>query len=812
MKRFVPHFIVIGLFAVIALTFFYPVLQGKGIFQSDIAQYMGMAKERNDYRITAEQESYWTNSAFGGMPTYQLGAQYPYDTIKQLDRVLRFLPRPADYLFLYFVGFYLLLLVLKVNYRNAFLGAVAFGLSTYLIIILGVGHNAKAHAIAYFAPVLAGILLVFQRKYLCGGLLTAVALALELCANHFQMTYYLLLLVLLLGGIFLFQAIKEKQLQVFGKAVGVLLVAATTSVLLNASLLLSTNEYAQWSTRGKSTLNLSPDGQKKEKSNGLSKEYITEYSYGIGESFNLVVPRLLGGSNHENLGKDSKTYEYLVGTGAPPFQVLEHFSSLPTYWGTQPIVAAPAYIGAVVFFLFVLAILVLKKGEPMYRYKSWLIAGSVLALVLSWGKNFAPVTNFMIDYFPLYDKFRAVSSIQVLLELCVPILALLGLQSFLKLPAQEAKKKLLKSLYLCLGLVIALLIGKGFLDFAGANDAVYAQYYGEKVMELIVEDRKSLYTADLLRSTVLFLLSALALLLYTYKKLPLWGAQIALLGLLFLDLGGVAKRYVNKDSFVSAYQLNHPFEATPADKEILQDRSIYRVYEPQVGLNGARTSYFHHSVGGYHAAKPRRLQELFDYQVAKGNMEVLNMLNVKYILLKNEQGQMHPVQNEEALGNAWFITDLRLLKNDDEIMQGLTDFQARTEALTTLKDLQGTSIPSHYVADSTATIALQSYRPDELVYESHRQKDGFAVFSEMYYPHGWKATIDGKEVPIYRVDYTLRGLSVPAGKHEIRFRFVPEVVKTGSTLSLLGNGLLLLWGGIGLFRFKKRKDPSKKVG
>lgn len=812
MKRFVPHFIVIGLFAVIALTFFYPVLQGKGIFQSDIAQYMGMAKERNDYRITAEQESYWTNSAFGGMPTYQLGAQYPYDTIKQLDRVLRFLPRPADYLFLYFVGFYLLLLVLKVNYRNAFLGAVAFGLSTYLIIILGVGHNAKAHAIAYFAPVLAGILLVFQRKYLWGGLLTAVALALELCANHFQMTYYLLLLVLLLGGIFLFQAIKEKQLQAFGKAVGVLLVAATTSVLLNASLLLSTNEYAQWSTRGKSTLSLSPDGQKKEKSNGLSKEYITEYSYGIGESFNLVVPRLLGGSNHENLGKDSKTYEYLVGTGAPPFQVLEHFSSLPTYWGTQPIVAAPAYIGAVVFFLFVLAILVLKKGEPMYRYKSWLIAGSVLALVLSWGKNFAPVTNFMIDYFPLYDKFRAVSSIQVLLELCVPILALLGLQSFLKLPAQEAKKKLLKSLYLCLGLVIALLIGKGFLDFAGANDAVYAQYYGEKVMELIVEDRKSLYTADLLRSTVLFLLSALALLLYTYKKLPLWGAQIALLGLLFFDLGGVAKRYVNKDSFVSAYQLNHPFEATPADKEILQDRSIYRVYEPQVGLNGARTSYFHHSVGGYHAAKPRRLQELFDYQVAKGNMEVLNMLNVKYILLKNEQGQMHPVQNEEALGNAWFITDLRLLKNDDEIMQGLTDFQARTEALTIFKDLQGTSIPSHYAADSTATIALQSYRPDELVYESHRQKDGFAVFSEMYYPHGWKATIDGKEVPIYRVDYTLRGLSVPAGKHEIRFRFVPEVVKTGSTLSLLGNGLLLLWGGIGLFGFKRRKDTSEEVG
>ena len=445
-KKITPHIVIIALFAVIALAFFYPVLQGKGIFQSDIAQYTGMAKERNDYRQTENKETYWTNSAFGGMPTYQLGAQYPNDLVKQLDRTLRFLPRPADYLFLYFVGFYILLLVLKVDYKNAFLGAIAFGLSTYLIIILGAGHNSKAHAIAYFAPVLAGILMVFQRKYLWGGLLTAVALALELSANHFQMTYYLLLLVLLLGAGLLYKAVKDKQLNDFAKATAVLVGAVVVSVLANATLLLTTNEYADWSTRSKSTLTFTPEGTPKRQSSGLSHDYITEYSYGITESLNLIVPRLLGGSNGEDLGKDSHTYEVLLQLGAPPEQALNETKHLPTYWGDQPLVAAPAYIGAVVFFLFVLALFVVKN-----RLKWRLLAGSLMALVLSWGKNFGILTDFMIDYFPLYNKFRAVSSIQVLLELCVPILAIVGLQQFLKTEEEQRKKYLLHTLYICLG-------------------------------------------------------------------------------------------------------------------------------------------------------------------------------------------------------------------------------------------------------------------------------------------------------------------------------------------------------------------------
>ena len=642
MKKIIPHLIAVALFAIIAIAFFYPVLQGKAIWQSDIVQYTGMAKERNDYRLSDNKESYWTNSAFGGMPTYQLGANYPYDFIKQVDRTLRFLPRPADYLFLYFIGFYLLLSVLKVDTRNAFLGAIAFGLSTYLIIILGVGHNAKAHSIAYFAPVLAGILLVFQRKYLVGGILTAFALALQLCANHFQMTYYLLLLVLLLGAGYLYQAIKQKQLKNFLKAMGVLIGAAFIAVLSNATLLLATREYAAWSTRSKSTLTTATTTIE---ASGLSKDYITEYSYGITESLNLIVPRLFGGSNHEALGEKSNTYQYLASQGYGGVEALNFANSLPTYWGDQPIVAAPAYIGIVVFFFFVLALFVVRN-----KLKWWLIAGTLMSLLLSWGKNFNLLTDFMIDYFPFYNKFRAVSSIQVLLELCVPVLAVLGLYQFIKMPAEERKKPLLNTICVVLGILVLLLLGKGFFSFTSPNDARYAQYYGNELIAMIVKDRESIYTSDVLRALLLTVLTAAALALYHFKKLNLWAVQVIILALLFFDLGGVAKRYVNKDSFVEGHQLANPFQPTPADEYILRDKSYYRVYEPEVGLNGARTSFFHHSIGGYHAAKPRKLQELFDYQFKEGNMKVLNWLNVKYVIVRNEKNQVTPILNDEALG------------------------------------------------------------------------------------------------------------------------------------------------------------------
>ena len=800
MKKIIPHLIAVALFAIIAIAFFYPVLQGKAIWQSDIVQYTGMAKERNDYRLSDNKESYWTNSAFGGMPTYQLGANYPYDFIKQVDRTLRFLPRPADYLFLYFIGFYLLLSVLKVDTRNAFLGAIAFGLSTYLIIILGVGHNAKAHSIAYFAPVLAGILLVFQRKYLVGGILTAFALALQLCANHFQMTYYLLLLVLLLGAGYLFQAIKQKQLKNFLKAMGVLIGAAFIAVLSNATLLLATREYAAWSTRSKSTLTTATTTIE---ASGLSKDYITEYSYGITESLNLIVPRLFGGSNHEALGEKSNTYQYLASQGYGGAEALNFANSLPTYWGDQPIVAAPAYIGIVVFFFFVLALFVVRN-----KLKWWLIAGTLMALLLSWGKNFNLLTDFMIDYFPLYNKFRAVSSIQVLLELCVPVLAVLGLYQFIKMPAEERKKPLLNTICVVLGILVLLLLGKGFFSFTSSNDARYAQYYGNELIAMIVKDRENIYTSDVLRALLLTVLTAAALALYHFKKLNLWAVQVIILALLFFDLGGVAKRYVNKDSFVEGHQLANPFQPTPADEYILRDKSYYRVYEPEVGLNGARTSFFHHSIGGYHAAKPRKLQELFDYQFKEGNMKVLNWLNVKYVIVRNEKNQVTPILNDEALGNAWFVNQVIRKANDDEVMSELRNFDPATEVVVNNKEVKAV-LPLQYSADSTATIQLKSYAPDALVYESNNAHDGFAVFSEMYYPHGWQATIDGKAADFYPVDYLLRGMPIPAGKHTIKFSFEPEVVTIGSYLSLAGSSLLLLWIVASLIQqFKRRRTTA----
>ena len=382
LQKLYPHALVLIGFILVSLIYFYPVLQGKQIFQSDIAQYTGMSKEQNDFRASEHLEPYWTNSAFGGMPTYQLGAKYPHDYIGMMDDAIRFLPRPADYLFLYFLGFYGLLLVLKIDPLKAFFGALAFGFSTYLIIILGVGHNAKAHAIGYMPLVIAGFILVFQKKYTWGGLLTMFSVALEINANHFQMTYYLLIFLLVLSGYFIYQAVKQKEYKSLLTSFGVLAIAGIFAIGANATNLLATAEYADFSTRGKSELTFNADGTKSVGNSALTHDYITEYSYGIAESFNLIAPRLFGGSNSEALGKDSKMYEFMMGQGVPEAQAADFVSAMPTYWGDQPIVAAPAYIGIVVFFLGILALFADKR-----KIKYVFLSGAIVALVLSWGKN-----------------------------------------------------------------------------------------------------------------------------------------------------------------------------------------------------------------------------------------------------------------------------------------------------------------------------------------------------------------------------------------------------------------------------------------
>ncbi|WP_340074017.1 YfhO family protein [Leptobacterium sp. I13] len=808
-KKILPHFIVTTLFIIISLAYFHPVLQGKKIFQNDIAQYIGMAKERNDLRAEENKESYWTNSAFGGMPTYQLGAQYPHDYIKKIDRTIRFLPRPADYLFLYFIGFYVLLLVLKVDYKLAFLGALGFGFSTYLIIILGVGHNAKAHAIAYFPIVLSGILLAFQRKYVYGFLLTALAMALEISANHFQMTYYLLLLVLILGVVYLIQAIQRKELVSFFKTVGVLALAVILSLWMNATNLLATQEYTKWSTRGKSELIINPDGSIKEGNSGLSKEYITEYSYGIVETLNLFVPRLFGGSNNENLGKTSKTYEFLIQQGVPRSQAIGFAESLPAYWGDQPIVAAPAYVGAVVLFLFILS-LFLVKGT----LKKWLLGGIILSLLLSWGKNLAVLTDFMIDYFPLYNKFRAVSSIQVVLELCIPVMAILGLTAFFnKERSIDEKKNALKwTTIITAGVGILLFFAKGSFDFVGSNDGYYRQVLGNEIVEMIKLDRKAVYNHDLFRTLIFVALSAAVLWGFIKGMLRKQYTLGAFTLLILFDMIGVAQRYVNKNDFVQARRMEKPFQATPVDTEILKDTTHYRVYEPSLRMAGGRASYFHKAIGGYHAAKPGRFQELYDYQIAQNNVGVLNMLNVKYIIRQNEQGQTYPALNPYANGNAWFVTDKKTVNTADEEIKALKELDTKTEIVLNKNDVPEEVILKEYERDTTATIELVSYHPDALIYESETTLPQLAVFSEVHYPKGWQVFIDGNPIEHFRANYVLRAMEIPEGKHTIHFKFDPEVVKTGSVITLTGSiifGILLI-GGLYMQWIKREKVPEDK--
>ncbi|EGV44946.1 hypothetical protein BZARG_285 [Bizionia argentinensis JUB59] len=798
-KKCLPHILVLVGFISISLAYFSPVLKGKEIYQSDIKHYIGMAQQQKDFKADTGEETYWTNSAFGGMPTYQLGAKYPHNYIKKLDLTLRFLPRPADYLFLYFIGFYILLITLKVDFKLAALGALAFGFSTYLIIILGVGHNSKAHAIAYMPLVLSGIILTFRKKYIIGFLLTTVAMALELVANHFQMTYYLMFLVVILGIAYFIDAYKKQLLPHYFKSVGIMVVAVVLALGLNATNILATQEYAAESTRSKSDLTINTDGSPKEITSGLDKDYITEYSYGILETFNLYIPRFLGGGSREDVGKESASYEYFLGLGASPLQAMEQVKNTPTYWGDQTIVEAPAYIGAVVLFLFVLA-LFLVKG----RLKWWLVGGTVLSLLLSYGKNLGFLTDFFIDFVPMYNKFRAVSSIQVILELCIPILAIFGLvRLFDPLEKQEEKLKALKyTAMITAGLAVVFLLFKSSLfNFVGVNDGYYRQNYGPPFIDAVIKDRKAFFTQDTLRTLILVVLSAGTIFMFLKEKLSEKLVIIIFAGLIVFDLVGVDRRYVNNDNFVSSIEVNKPYKANSADLEIQKDKGHFRVFDLASG--GARASYFHNSISGYHAAKLKRFNELFDFHISQNNINVLNMLNTKYIIAQEEDGTIFPYTNTDANGNAWFISSLEQVNDANNEILKLDSLNTKQNAITSMKGVNSKKFPK----DSTASINVEVYKPNYLKYQSESSVDGFAVFSEIYYSKGWNAYIDGELTPHTRVNYVLRAMNIPAGKHTIEFKFEPQVIQKGGNIALASSvifGLLCL-GGL-YFVFKRKTD------
>lgn len=839
LQRFYPHLLAVVGFILISIIYFYPVLQNKVLFQSDIAQYTGMAKEQNDFRERTGEEPYWTNSAFGGMPTYQLGANYPHNYIKKLDGIIRFLPRPADYLFLYFAGFYVLALVLRADPLKAFFGALAFGFSTYLIVILGVGHNAKAHAIAYMPLMVAGIILVFRKRYIAGGLLTLFATALELNANHFQMTYYLFFLLLILGGYYIYSFVKDKDYDGLVKVLGTFAVAVLLAVGANAANLMATSEYTNFSMRGKSELTFGPDGKPKNQSAAMPREYITEYSYGVAESLNLVAARLMGGGHGEALGEDSEVYQFWSTKNLSPEEV-QYYTDVTgrTYWGDQPITEAPAYIGALVFFFAVLAFFTDKK-----RLKYVFLAGAILSLLLSWGKNFPALTDFFIDYVPLYDKFRAVSSIQVILELCFPAIALIGLVAFFRMEDEKRFAALWKSTAISAGLFVVLLLCKGMFDFTAASDKQIADQLTQmgganlafEFNSALQSDREAMYTSDVLRSLCFVLAGAAALWLFIRKTLSQQIAVIAVGVLMVSDLFLVDKRYVDdsvmkegdRKGFVSASKMKTPFEKSTADEQIEADPDIFRVHNLDSWLTG-ETSFYHKSTGGYSAVRPRRYEELFNYEIhpylynivplidtttlsMRVKIPALNALNVRYLTTSQltRDGQKIIIPNPFANGNAWFVENIIPVTTADAEMKAMGSFDSKRDVIINTSEFKVSAKPSK---DSTATIVLDkaSFRPNYAKYVSQNKKDGIAVFSEVYYPKGWNVYIDGKKTnALFRADYVLRALPLPAGNHTIEFRFEPQVVKTGGTIQLISCiGILLLTAG-GIYVSRKESIEKK---
>ena len=782
------HLAVVLGFILLSLGINYPVLQNKKLIQSDSIQYSGMARQLQEHRQEKGEDTYWIDNAFGGMPTYQLGAKYPYDILTPIHKIVRLLPHPTYLLFLYLLGAYVFILTLGFRKRYAVLGALAYGLSTYLLIIIQVGHNTKAQALGYLPFVFAAIHFLFRSKSFVGIVLTSLAMAMQIRANHYQMTYYMLFLLLIYLGLYAWDRYKKGNSQRLIQDLMRLGVAGILAIALNATSLLATSEYTEFSTRGKSELTLDVQGNPVVPRSGLPYDYITQFSYGIFESFNLIIPRIQGGASMENLGTDSSLYKNLIQRGATPVQAKQFTANVPTYWGDQPILEAPAYIGIVVVFLAMLALFF-----PWTTTEKWLVGGILLSLFLSWGKNFPLLTQLFIDYVPLYTKFRAVSSIQVILEFCFPILAMIGLHHIYNSPNAKAKEALKKSGLFFFGVLLLLSIAPGFLSFSGINDAYYASVFGAELMQKIVEAREEIYWEDIQRAWLFILITSAFLYAFLFNKLKETTSFLCIAILVVVDLLQVSNRYLDRELYVSAIRAKNSFVATPIDLSIQQDQTYYRVYEPSLGLQGARTAYFHNTIGGYHGAKPRRLEEFITLLQAQEDEEMLNILNIKYIIYEDENGQSKAYQNSDNLGPAWFVSKLTPKASSDEIYQSLTATDFKSNALIAKTN---SSLKLNYTLDSLASVEITSVEPAEKVYAINTEEEGFVVFSEMYYENGWKAYIEKKEVPIYRVNYLLRGIQVPKGEYSISFRFEPKVVQTGGVIQLFA--LLFLVGLIGM--------------
>jgi len=591
-------------------------------------------------------------------------------------------------------------------------------------------------------------------------------------------------LLFIFGLVYFWEAFKKKDVNNFLSQIILFASAGILALGLNATPLLATQEYTQFSTRGPSELRMQPNGTPKENTSGLDYNYITQYSFGLFESFSLLFPRIQGGGSREDVGTESSLYYYLIGRGVPVQQAASFVSAVPTYWGDQPILEAPAYVGVVVIFLALLALFF-----PMNWLKKWLCAGIVLSLLLSWGKNLDFLTRLFVEYFPLYSKFRAVSSIQIILEFCFPVLAVLGLKGVFDHPRETAKKALKNTLYVFIGVLLSLYLAQWVMDFKGPNDAYYKNVFGAPIMQMIFEARKEIYAADLIRAVVFMILSTGILYGFLFDKLRKQMAFIGIGLLLFIDLLQISNRYLDRGLFFSPSRVKRAFVATQQDRVILEDKSHFRVYEPSLGLQGARTSFFHNAIGGYHGAKPRRFEQLIDLFQTKQQEAILNILNVKYLLFANEEGEDQLLENSENLGAVWLVDSLLPKATADDVYQAMTTVDFAKIAIVEGGNL---SLPLSFQKDSLGSIRLIENQPHEKVYSFKSSESSFAVFSEMYYEKGWVATIDDQESKIYPVNYVLRGLQIPAGEHQIRFRFEPKVIQLGSGIQLVAIVFLIL--------------------
>ncbi len=816
------HFAVAGLFIAICFFYFTPAFQGKVLVQSDVTQAQGMQKEIMEVRAKTGKAPLWTNQVFGGMPAYQIWAFYPDNITTYVISALKTVfPNPIDTVLLSLFGAYLLFCVLKLNPWLATAGAIAFTFSSYNFILLHAGHSNQAYAITFFAPILAGIILTLRGKHWLGAVLTAFFLAMEIRSNHIQMAYYLMFSLMILVGIELYHSIKNKTTSAFFKSIAYLAGATLVAVMINASILWTTYEYGQESIRGKSNLTQ----PKSNTSNGLDKEYAYGWSQGIGECITFLIPNAYGGGSGGALKADSKVAQALLAKGVPEDQATGFAAQLPTYWGGKPFTEGPWYFGAGICFLFVFGLMIVKN-----RVKWWLLATVILSMLLSFGKNFTLISDLFFNYFPLYNKFRAVESILVLTQLAFPILAFLAIkEALLAKDKVFILKKLFLALYITGGLTLLIaLLPTLFFSFKSSttDEGLIAQltqaFQGDSafassiVNNSLVQDRASLARADAIRSLVFVLITFGVLWAFIKQKINLQIVSLLILVVTLVDLWSVDKRYLKDDSFQpkeDAMQVRTPREV---DQFILRDTDPdFRVLDLSIGdpFQNAATSYFHKTLGGYHAAKLKRFQELIENQFSKSiNQDALDMLNTKYVITADPKSQTAGMKaNSTACGHAWFVQQVRFADNADQEMQAISSFDPKNEAIVD-KKYQSRIDTKQNSIDEKATITLTSYAPEHLVYQSGSTTNQVAVFSEIYYDKGWKMLVDGVEKPYFRADYLLRAAQIPVGNHKIEFIFHPNSYYTGEVISLIGSILLVL--AIVAYIFmenRKKKEVVKTV-